>query len=73
MNIFSFFASTFKYEPTFTVILSWNNLPRIKDGAYVINLDDKNSKKHIGFHYLLTEMQLYILILLELHIFLSKY
>ena len=22
-----------------------NNLPRIKDGAYVINLDDKNSKE----------------------------
>ena len=23
------------------------------DGAYLINLNDKNSKKHIGFHYLL--------------------
>ena len=24
---------------------SRNNLPKIKDGAYVINLDDKNSKR----------------------------
>ena len=24
---------------------SRNNLPRIKDGTYVINLDDKNSKR----------------------------
>ena len=32
---------------------SRNGLPRIKDGANVINLDDKKVKKHIGFHYLL--------------------
>ena len=34
----------FKYEPRFNSIFSRNNLPRIKDGAYVIHLDDKNSK-----------------------------
>ena len=45
----------------------------MKDGAYVINLDDKKIKEDIGFHYLLTEMQLYTLILLELNILLKKY
>ena len=30
------------------MFFSRNNLPRIKDGAYVINLDDKNSK---GTHW----------------------
>ena len=43
-------------------------LPRIKNGAYVINLDDKNVKEHIAFHNLLTELQLYTLILSELNI-----
>ena len=28
----------------FNGAFSRNNLPKIKDGAYVINLDDKNSK-----------------------------
>ena len=36
--------------------------------VYVINLDDKISKKLIGFHYLLTEMQLYTFIPLKLNI-----
>ena len=35
-----------------------DNLPRIKTGVYVINLDDKKVKKRIGFHYLLTKMQM---------------
>ena len=35
-----------------------NNLPRIKDGAYAINLDDK-IKEQIGFHYLLTETRMH--------------
>ena len=30
-------------------------------------------KEHFGFHYLLTKIQLYTLILLELNIFLKKY
>ena len=38
----------FNYEPRFNGVFSRNNLPRIKDGAYVINLDDKNSK---GTHW----------------------
>ena len=28
---------------------SGNNLPRIKDGPYVINLDDKKSQETLGF------------------------
>ena len=32
-------------------IFSRNNLPRIKDGAYVISLDDTKVKEDIEFHY----------------------
>ena len=46
----------FNYEPRFNNVFSRNNLPGIKDGAYVINLNDKKVKEHIGFHYLLTEI-----------------
>ena len=34
----------FNNEPRFNGVLSRNNLLGIKDGAYTINLDDKNSK-----------------------------
>ena len=33
------------YEPRLNSAFSKNSLPRINDGAYVINLDDKNSKE----------------------------
>ena len=33
----------------------------------------KKAKEHIGFHYLLTEIQLYTLILLGLNKFFKKY
>ena len=36
------------YESRSDGVFSRNILPRIKDGAYVINLDDKNSK---GTHW----------------------
>ena len=36
---------------------------------YVINLNEKKSKEHTGFHYLLTETQLCSLIALGLNIF----
>ena len=58
-------------EPVFNGIFSRNNLPRIKHIVYVKNLDEKIVKEHIGFHYLLTKMLLYTLILLELNIFLN--
>ena len=38
----------FNDEPRFNGVFSRNNLPRIKDGAHVINLDDKKSK---GTHW----------------------
>ena len=61
----------FNYKPRFKSVSSRNNLPRIKDGALVINLDDKKKvKQHSGFHYLLVEIQLYTLIVMELNIFL---
>ena len=34
------------YEPRFNGVYSINNLSRIKDGAYVINFDDKKVKGH---------------------------
>ena len=34
----------FNDEPRFNSVFPRNNLPRIKDGVYVINLDDKNSE-----------------------------
>ena len=34
----------FNYNPRFNGVFSRSNLPRIKDGAYVINHDDKNNK-----------------------------
>ena len=34
----------FDYKPRFNGASSKNNLPRINDGAYVINLNDRNSK-----------------------------
>ena len=54
-------------------VFSRNNLFRIKNGAYVINHDEKKVKEHIGFHCLLTEIQLFTVILLEMKIFLKKH
>ena len=61
----------FTCEPRFNRKAIYN-LPRIKDGAYVTNLDDKKSKgkEDIWCYYLLTEIQLHTLILLELNTFL---
>ena len=39
----------FNYDSRFNGVFSRNNLSRIKDGAYVINLDDKNSKSTYWF------------------------
>ena len=63
----------FNYEPRFNSVFPRNNLPRIKDEAYEINLSDKIIKVHIGFHDLLTEIQVYTLFLLALNIFHKKY
>ena len=63
----------FNYDTRFNGASSRNNLNRIKDGAYVTNLDDRKAKHHIGFHYLFTEIHLYTLTLLSLNILLKKY
>ena len=39
----------YQNEPKFTGVYSRNNLPEIKDGAYVINLDEYES---IGTHWI---------------------
>ena len=78
INIFSsalyLITNSFKYKPIFNGVFSRNNLPRIIDGVNAINRDEKKKvKEHIGFHYLLTEIQLYTFILSELNIFLKKH
>ena len=59
----------YRNKPKFNGVYSRNNLPKIKDGAYVINLDQFKS---IGTHwialYVMVIMQP-ILIALELKIF----
>ena len=39
----------FNYEPRFNGVFSINNLSRIRDGAYDINLGDKNDKGTLIF------------------------
>ena len=59
--------------PRFNCVFSRDNLPKkIKDGAYVINLDEYED---IGTHWIALfckKMKLFILIVLELNIFLKK-
>ena len=62
----------FNYRPRFNFVFSRNSLFRRKYGAFVINIDYKKVKKHIGFHYLLTEILPFTLILLELNIYASR-
>ena len=40
----------YQYEPEFNGVYSRNNLPKIKDWAYVIYLDEYNS---IGTHWII--------------------
>ena len=37
------------YKPRFNGSFLKHNLPRMKDGAHAINLDDKKVKKHTEF------------------------
>ena len=63
----------YKNKPRFNGVFSKNNLPnKIKDGAYVINLDEYAD---VGTHellYFVTEMKLFMLIVLVLNKFLKK-
>ena len=63
----------YQNEPRFNGVFSRNNLPKnIKDGAYVINLDEYVVLVHIRLLYFVTEMKLFISIALILNIFLKK-
>ena len=63
----------YQNEPRFNGVFSRNNLPKkIKDGAYVINLDEYVVLVHIRLLYFVTEMKLFISIVLVLKIFLKK-
>ena len=64
----------YENEPRFNGVYSRDNLPKkIKDGAYVINLDEY---KDIGTHWIALfckkKMKLFISIALVLNIFLNK-
>ena len=39
----------FNYKPRFNNVFPRNNLPRRKDRAYVINLDDNKIRNTLGF------------------------
>ena len=52
---------------------SRNNLSRIRDKAYLVNLDDKKGKGTHWVSLFIDKIQLYLLILLGLNIFLKKY
>ena len=58
----------FNHEPGFNGIFSRDNLPRIKDGAFVIILNDKQSKGTHWVSALIHRIRLCTLILLELNI-----
>ena len=63
----------YENEPKFNGVFSRDNLPKkIKDGAYVINLDEYADT---GTHWIALfckKMKLFILIVLVLNIFLKK-
>ena len=69
----NFEIQEYKNEPRFNGLFSRNNLPKkIKDGAYVINLDEYKDVGTLGSLYFVTEMKLLISIVLLLNIFLKK-
>ena len=63
----------YKNESRFNGVFSKNSLPnKIKDGAYVINLDEYADVGTHGLLYFVTEMKLFMLIVLVLNKFLKK-
>ena len=62
----------YQNETRFNEVFSEDNLPKkIKDGAYVINLDDIQMI-HIGLFYFVKEVKFLISIVLGLNMFLNK-
>ena len=62
----------YQNEPRFNAVYSRNNLPKIKDGAYVINLDEYSDMELVGLLCMHWIILLLILIVLELNIFQNK-
>ena len=63
----------YKSEPKFNGVFSGNKLPKkIKDGAYVINLNEYADEGTHWIAYFVTEMKLFISIVSVLNIFLKK-
>ena len=63
----------FNYEPRFNTVFTRDNLPRIKDRTYDIDLDDKQSK---AAHWVSLFIDRYTVVyfdFLELNIFVQKY
>ena len=63
----------FNDEPRCNGAFSRNNLPRIKDGAYAINLHDKNSKGAHWVSLFIDRNTAVYLVLLNLNIFYKMY
>ena len=60
-------------EPRFNDVFSRNNLPeKIKDKAYIKTLMNMQMQARIGLLYFVTEVKLFILIVLVLNMFLKK-
>ena len=64
----------YKNEPRFNGVFSKNNLPKkeIKDGAYIINLDEYANVSTHWIALFCKKMKLFISIVLVLNIFLTK-
>ena len=57
-------------QALFKWVFSWDNLPKkIKDGAYVINLDEYAD---VGLLYFVKRLKLFLSIVLALNMFLKK-
>ena len=63
----------YQNEPRFSGVNSINNLPKtIKNGAYVKSLDEYANVGTHGLLYFVTEMKLFVSIVLVLNMFLKK-
>ena len=65
--------SKYQNEPRFNGVFSRDNLPyKIKDGAYVINLDEYEKLVHIGLLCFELKLKSFTLTVLELNMFLKE-
>ena len=62
----------YENEPKFNGDYSRNNLSKIKDGSYLINLDEYESMGTHWIAFMLMQIIWHIFIVLELNIFLKR-